>query len=232
MGGRPIHLFARFRFWEVPDFSAMAYDPTLPQEGTEIDAVEMRSQLNCLKDLIDAISTITAAEIDSVTTGAPGSPATVGLSVVGNTLHFTFGLPQGTAGSNGLPGSNGSNGTNGTNGAPGPTGPPFAAAEIDGVSMLKPGNPATVESTFDGTAVHFSFGIPRGNDGGAGVEGPPGEVSENDLFSAISGTSNNSNSVAQIGGTATSEYDPAQMQEVLNKVDELIGALRRYVFSW
>ena len=64
------------------------------------------------------------------------------------------------------------------------------------------------------------------------MEGPPGEVSENDLFSAISGTSNNSNSVAQIGGTATSEYDPAQMQEVLNKVDELIGALRRYVFSW
>ena len=33
----------------------MAFDPSLPQEGTEINAVQMRSQLNGLKALIDAV---------------------------------------------------------------------------------------------------------------------------------------------------------------------------------
>ena len=32
----------------------MPFDPTKPQAGTEIDAVEMRGQLNGLKSLIDA----------------------------------------------------------------------------------------------------------------------------------------------------------------------------------
>ena len=32
----------------------MPYDPNIPQAGTEIDAVQMRGQLNGLKDLIDA----------------------------------------------------------------------------------------------------------------------------------------------------------------------------------
>ena len=47
----------------------MPYDPTLPQVGTEIDAVQMRSQFTGLKDLIDAILTITAAQIDSAIVG-------------------------------------------------------------------------------------------------------------------------------------------------------------------
>ncbi|HBJ86383.1 MAG TPA: hypothetical protein DDZ88_21510 [Verrucomicrobiales bacterium] len=75
------------------------FDPTLPQAGTEIDAVQMRGQLNGLKDLIDAIQTITAAQIDAVNTLPPGDPAVVTLSVTGNTLHFSFDLPQGEAGS-------------------------------------------------------------------------------------------------------------------------------------
>ena len=31
------------------------YDPTIPQANTEIEAVQMRSQLNGLKDMIDAV---------------------------------------------------------------------------------------------------------------------------------------------------------------------------------
>jgi hypothetical protein len=31
------------------------FDPNLPQEGTPLDAVQMRSQFNGLKTLIDAI---------------------------------------------------------------------------------------------------------------------------------------------------------------------------------
>ena len=32
----------------------MAFDPTKPVEGTEIDAAELRNQFNALKDLSDA----------------------------------------------------------------------------------------------------------------------------------------------------------------------------------
>ena len=44
---------------------------------------------------------------------------------------------------------------------------------------------------------------------------------------AIAGTSNNSNGVATLGQSANAGYDPGQMQAVLDKLDELITALRR-----
>ena len=47
------------------------FDPNLPQAGTEINAVQMRGQLKGLKDLIDAISNITYAQVDSTTTLNP-----------------------------------------------------------------------------------------------------------------------------------------------------------------
>ena len=42
-------------------------------------------------------------------------------------------------------------------------------AVVDGVSTLNPCDPATASASFDGANVHFSFGIPRGNDG---MQGP------------------------------------------------------------
>jgi hypothetical protein len=45
------------------------FDPNLPQEGTPLDAVQMRSQLNGLKALIDAALGITAAaQVDATNT--------------------------------------------------------------------------------------------------------------------------------------------------------------------
>lgn len=76
--------------------------------------------------------------------------------------------PPGPAGNDGAPGANGNDGAQG---------PAFASAVVDGVTTLAPGDPATVSSFLDGTAVHLSFGIPRGTDGltGApGAEGPAG----------------------------------------------------------
>ena len=61
----------------------------------------MRGQLTSLKALIDAILTITAAQVDGVNTLPPGNPASVSLSVTGNTLHFTFDIPQGDIGPTG-----------------------------------------------------------------------------------------------------------------------------------
>ena len=60
-----------------------------------------------------------------------------------------------------------------------------------------------------------------------GEAGPTGEVSANDLSNAISGTSNNSNNVSNLGMGADGSYNPSQMQDLINKVDELINALRR-----
>ena len=48
-----------------------------------------------------------------------------------------------------------------------------------------------------------------------------------DLANAIAGTSSNSNAVATLSQGANGGYDPNQMQAVLDKLDELIGALRR-----
>jgi len=132
----------------------MLYDPNLPLANTEIDAVQMRSQLQGLKALIDAILTITAAQVDGMNTQPEGDPASVSVSVTGNTLHFTFAIPQGQT-------------------------------------------------------------------------GPPGEVTINDMNSAIGGTSNNTNSVGTLGQAANNDYNPTQMQDVLNKLDEFITAARR-----
>ncbi len=194
------------------------FDPALPQEGTPLDAVQMRDQLNGLKALIDAILTVTAAQVDSTTALPPGTPAIASVSVVGNTLHFAFELPQGQPGD---PGPSGSDG---------PPGQPFAQAVVDNVNTLSPGQDATVDVSFDGTNVHFSFGLPRGNDGSQGndgAQGPPGEVTLDQLANVINGSSANSNSVGTLGLGVNDPPSGADLQQVVNKLDELILALRR-----
>jgi hypothetical protein len=211
--------------------------------------------------LIDAITTVSGAQVDGVNTLNPGEPATVGLSVVGSMLHFTFSIPRGNDGSNGADGTSVSGGVvdsvttldpnqgatanvnfdpaaqvlhfsfgipRGEQGVPGPQGvqgPAFGNAVVDMVTTLDPWQAAWVSGWFDGFTVHFSFGIPRGNDG---IQGPPGEVSAAQLNSAIAGTSNNSNTV----GTLDSPFanDPptlADMEVMRAKMNELILALRR-----
>ena len=44
---------------------------------------------------------------------------------------------------------------------------------------------------------------------------------------AVAGTSNNTNAVSTLSQVANGGYDPGQMQQVLDKLDELINALRR-----
>ena len=123
--------------------------------------------------MIDAVPTITAAQVDAVTTLPPGSPAVVSVSILNGVLKLTFDIPQGLEG---LPGQTG---------IPGPA---FAQAVVDAVTTLNPGEAATVGVGFDGVLVHFSFGIPRGetgqpgqqgaqgNDGSTGSQGPQGET--------------------------------------------------------
>ena len=82
-------------------------------------------------------------------------------------------------------------------------------------------------AAFDGTDVHSKFGVPRGTDGIARVDragGQPGEVSA----AAIDGRSANHNSVAPLGQTAEPDDQPAQIRDLINPMDEVIGALRRW----
>jgi len=238
--------------------SKSMFDPNLPIENTEIDAVQMRGQLTGLKDLIDAVQSVTSVQVDGVDTLNPGDAASVSLSVIGSVLHFSFGIPRGNDGASATPitsylvdatntldpgtaaaaqvSFDGNNvrfifdiprGFDGQPGGDGQPGPPFAQAVVDGVTTLNPGDNATVDVSFDGSNVRFQFGIPRGNDGGTGNDGQPGEVTNADLSSAIDGTSTNSNGVSTLNLSAAGSYDETQMQMVMTKLDELINALRR-----
>jgi hypothetical protein len=166
------------------------FDPHLPEAGTEIDAVQMRSQLNGLKDLIDAIQTITTAVVDGTSTLSPGSAATVTLSVSNGTLHFSFAIPQGFHGADGGQGEQGIQGIQGIQGERGSQGEP-------GVQGIQ------------------------------GYQGEPGEVTLSQLDNAIAGTSSNSNGVALLGMAVSDPPTQGEVQLIVNKLDELITALRR-----
>ena len=88
----------------------MAFDPTKPQAGTDLDAVEIRNQLNGLKSLIDAVPAgpagpagpvgpaFSSIQIGSVTTGTPGSPAGAQVNVFGSNVELSFTIPAGDTG--------------------------------------------------------------------------------------------------------------------------------------
>ena len=134
----------------------MPFDPAWPQNGQNIDADRFRGQFAGIIDLIGNGTGITAAQVDSTDTLPQDSPATASVSVVGNTLHFTFAIQQGLEGAQGPTGNDGGDG---------PPGQPFAQAVVDGVNTLDPGMPVTVDVNFDGANVRFTFSLPRGNDG-------------------------------------------------------------------
>jgi len=131
----------------------MAYDPNIPVTGTDMVSAEMRSQFHGLKDLIDAVPTINAAVVDSVTTLPPGDAATASAAVVGAVLHLNYGIPQGNAGAEGVPGPQGAQGQpgpqgdpggppgpqgpEGAQGPPGPEGPPGEVTQVDLANALQ-----------------------------------------------------------------------------------------------
>jgi hypothetical protein len=100
----------------------MPYDPRFPADGVLIESLPFRDQFHGIKDLIDAVPTITAAVVDGVTTLDPGNPADATVNVTGDTLHFTFDIPRGNDGAQGIAGQTGSDGAPGPQGPQGPTG--------------------------------------------------------------------------------------------------------------
>ncbi len=189
----------------------MPYDPNVPAPNAEATSAMFRGQFQGLKALIDAIQTVTDAQVDSTTTLPAGTPATASVSVVGNTLHFSFALPAGQDGSQGADGAPGMPGSSGNDGASGPQGPPGLPGEpgAPGTPGGPPGPPG-----------------PQGNDGAQGAtgpQGPPGEVTTAQLENAIQGTSNGSNGVT----TLDNPFPDADMETLRQKLNELIITLRR-----
>ena len=85
----------------------MPFDATLPANGTNVKAAELRGQFNALNDKIDAVPAgpqgppFADAVVDAVSTLAPGSVATVGVSFDGTLVHLTYGIPAGVPGADG-----------------------------------------------------------------------------------------------------------------------------------
>ena len=175
----------------------MPFDPAWPQNGQNIDADRFRGQFAGIIDLIGSGSGINAAQVDSTNTLPPSTPANASVSVVGNTLHFTFDLPQG---------QDGPGGAQGPEGPQGPTGPQGPQGD--------PGGPPGPQG-------------PEGPQGPSGPQGPPGEVTQTDLnnglMNNLSQCSNISNGVATLD-TPMADPDDEILRQ---KLDELINALRR-----
>ena len=91
----------------------MSYDPLYPADGILIRAVEMRTQFQGLKALIDAVPAgppgpagpqgpaFSNVQISSVTTGAPGTPAAASVNTFGNNVELSFTIPAGETGAPG-----------------------------------------------------------------------------------------------------------------------------------
>ncbi|MEQ1860359.1 MAG: hypothetical protein ABMA13_10515 [Chthoniobacteraceae bacterium] len=106
----------------------------------------------------------------------------------------------------------------------------LAGVVIDGIVTLNPGEPATVEASLVAGVLHLSFGIPRGNDGGQGPQGDTGaagEVTNAALDAAIAGTARNPVAVALLSLTVSDPPTQSELQQVVDKINELITAIFR-----
>lgn len=184
------------------------FDPTIPADHAELTGAMFRGQLNGLKALIDAMASISTAQVDGVSTLPPGSAANVSVNVVGNTLHLSFEIPQGAEGPAGQQGAEGPVGQQGATGPAGPQGDPGGPPGPAG-----PQGPQGSEGPQG----------PSGPQGTAGPEGPAGEVSNADLTTAIQGTSPNTNAVE----TLDSAFTDPDLELLRGKLNEMILNGRR-----
>ena len=124
----------------------------------------------------------------------------------------------------------------------------IGSATVDAVNTVPPGDPAAVSVSVIGSTLHFTFDVPAGQPRADGAEGPPGsaggdgmpgepgpegpqgqagEVTLQQLNDAIANTSANSDGVSTLDLFPSDPPTQAEMQDVVNKINELIEALRR-----
>ncbi len=76
----------------------------------------------------------------------------------------------------------------------------------------------------DGTDVHFTFDIPRGD---TGADGPPGAVTESQLDGAIAGTAQNPSGIGPWTGSFSDPPTQGEMNDFAGWVESLRAALVR-----
>ena len=111
----------------------------------------------------------------------------------------------------------------GPSGPPGPVGPAFSNIQIGTVTTATPGTPASASVSVFGNNVELSFTIPAGEPG-SGVSST--DVS-NAIAAEISSTARNPNMVSMLGISISNPPTQAELQAVVDKVNELIGSLIR-----
>ena len=227
----------------------MSFDPNKPVEGTEVDAVELRSQFNGLKALIDAIPTGEKGDKgDPGEQGPQGPVGSDGTSIIGVSADGSGGLvvsfsnggsagpfalpsgPQGEQGPQGQPGEQGSQGPQGQSGEQGSQGPAgtgiasvYADANNNVMVQLTDGTTSGPYTLASGPKGDPGDKGDKGDTGEQGPQGPAGEVSAAQLGEALNAASSNSNSVA----TLDSPMSDPDMETLRLKLNELIVALRR-----
>lgn len=102
--------------------------------------------------------------------------------------------------------------------------PTVTGAAVDGVNTLPPGSAAAVTVQVVDGVLRFTFDIPQGE---GGPPGTPGEVSQGELVSAISGTALNPSSVSPLGMFFSDPVTAGDLNAVAGKLDELISVLKR-----
>jgi hypothetical protein len=95
---------------------------------------------------------------------------------------------------------------------------------VNAVNTGDPGSSANVTVSFDGTYVHFTFDIPRGD---TGEQGPPGEVTVGQLDGAIATTALNPGGIGPYTGTFSDPPTQGEMQNFAAYVETLRVALVR-----
>ena len=125
--------------------------------------------------------------VGTVTTGAPGSSASVVNAGTSNAAVLNFTIPRGATGEQGpkgdpgQAGADGAQGPKGGKGDPGPQGPAGAAATITvgTVTTGEAGTNASVTNSGTSSAAVFNFTIPRGAKGDKGDKGDTGPAGAN-----------------------------------------------------
>lgn len=112
----------------------------------------------------------------------------------------------------------------GPEGPQGPEGPIISVIQIGSVATVDPSTPASVSVSTNGNSVELSFSIPKGETGSAGVSST--DVT-NAIANEITGTARNPNTVGMLSISISNPPTQAELQAVMDKVNELIGALLR-----
>jgi hypothetical protein len=108
-------------------------------------------------------------------------------------------------------------------GPPGPVGPAFSTIQVGSVTTGTPGSPAGAQVNVSGNSVELSFTIPQ-RDPGSGVTST--DVT-NAIANEISGTARNPSSVSSLSMSINNPPTQSDVQALMDKLNELIGALMR-----